>query len=558
MHLMTKVTPQQDESIRSYLTRLALDNDYLTVQHLFDEFNDVKHLVINSCEESLFEFTQQVGGIEDTSIFSPLSSGLATISNKGQLGYRTLMDKAPHVCPMCMTTQKYTCSHWQLYPITHCHNHDLKLISRCICGENLRWNEELLNYGCSQCDASWQKIASLQSVSKTPVYVKYFYQITGEQKNDFIEDLFTASMRALRPFDSIHHGIKHLPRYVSNWHELCGLAYRLLTDKDTIQHWCSSMLYTRGHYAVLGDKATFYPIITMQENLHNKWLVSGYTPRINNVTPSVMTLPSNPMTTCSARNEAVRDCLLIEKDDKLINHLDQPGFANMLGCDIDLARRLFKVPSVSTVTKVSRGKFSFIDISDFINQTRDQNTAKHYEVRKLADLKQLVEMYTLTTQEVLAEIYKYKLPIYVDLKANSFIDKICINESVLANCLETTYLNDEIEVTLTRAMRILSIPRNRVLQLGNMEYLEELPSKPSTHSYSGKSIARFLANYVCIERWATMNNACHGKVAKAIKDNAITPVISPFVYAKTDELICILSDYSGHHWQAQEQLSLFK
>ncbi len=558
MRLMTEIPPHHNESIRSYLTRLTLANDYLVAKHLFDEYSENKHISINSCEESLFEFAQQIAGIEDTGIFSPIPSEEAAIGSKGQLGYRTLMDKNPHVCPACMASQNHTLSHWQLYPITHCQTHDMQLISHCMCGEKLNWNEELLNYGCSECDASWREIAALRPRSETPAYVRHFHQVTNEETTEFIEDLLTASMRALRPFDSVHHGIKQLPNYVSNWSELCDLAYKLLTDKDTIEHWCSSMLYTREHYSILGDKATFYPIITMQERLHNKWLVSGFTPKMCNIVPSAITLQCNHVTACSARNKSMEDCSLFEKDEQLINHLDQSGFAKMLGCDLALSRELFKIPSISTVTKVGRGRFSFIDISDFINQTKDQNTAKQHETSSLGELHELLEMYTLTSEELLVEIYKHELPIYIDLTANSLVDTICINETVLADFLETTYLNNEANVSISRAMRILSISRNQVIQLGKMAYLDKLPSKPSTPTYSGKSIAHFLTNYVCIERWAAINHACHGKVTKAIKDQGILFSLAPFIYKKSLELNNLLANYSGHLWQAQEQLTLFE
>jgi len=558
MRLMTEIPPHYNESIRSYLTRLSLANDYLVAKHLFDEYSENKHISINSCEESLFEFAQEVAGIEDTSIFSPIPLGAATISCKGQLGYRTLMDKSPHVCPACMASQNHTLSHWQLYPITHCQTHDMQLMSHCVCGEKLNWSEELLNYGCNECDASWREIAALQPLNEIPAYVTHFHQVTNEETTEYIEDLLTASMRALRPFDSVHHGIKQLPNYVSNWPELCDFAYKLLTDKDTIERWCSSMLYTREHYSILGDKATFYPIITMQERLHNKWLVSGFTPKMCNVVPSAITLRCNHVTACSARNKSVEDCSLFEKDEQLINHLDQSGFAKMLGCDLALSRELFKIPSISTVTKVGRGRFSFIDISDFITQTKEQNTAKQHETCTLGKLRELLEMFTLTSEEILVEIYKHKLPIHVDLTANSLIDTICINNSVLADFLESTYLNNETEITISRAMRILKISRKQIIQLGEMTYLDELPSKSSTRIYSGISIANFLADYVCIERWAAINNACHGKVTKAIKEQGILFSLAPFIYKKSFELNNLLVNHSGHLWQAQEQLALFE
>jgi hypothetical protein len=163
----------------------------------------------------------------------------------------------------------------------------------------------------------------------------------------------------------------------------------------------------------------------------------------------------------------------------------------------------------------------------------------------------------LTCNEVLVEIYKHKLPIYIDLRAKALIDIVCINEIVLTEFLDTVFLKNLSTVTLSRAKRILAIPRERVIQLGKLGYIKEFITKPSIRSYTGESIASFLDSFVCIEHWAESHNACSSKVIKHLKEHNITPELAPFIFTKSEELINALQSPLLRNAQAHEQLGLF-
>ena len=149
---------------------------------------------------------------------------------------------------------------------------------------------------------------------------------------------------------------------------------------------------------------------------------------------------------------------------------------------------------------------------------------------------------------------QYELPIHIDASAKTLVDGISINEEVLAKHLETTYLEHEQEVTLTRVKSILCIPRNRVLQLVKQGLLNELPSKQNTHMISGVSIANFLAKYECIERWAGLHHACRGKVLNSLHQAGFGAEMPPFIFNKTERLQNFLTNKYGILWTRQEQL----
>lgn len=555
MKLMTGLYPIEKESIRSFLVRLSVANDYDTINHMFSECQHVKHTHMNGCEESLLSFTKTLTDIQVEQVFSPVQ--LLAADEKNRLGHHVITQRHPQVCADCMTTQNHTDAHWQLLPITHCHLHHKRLMSHCICGEALVWDQDLLSYGCCHCDASWQQIAAMQPAEKVPEYIQHFHQLPDEERSDYLEDLLTACMRALRPYDSVHHGIKQLPHCDVDWSILCNQAFAMLTDRETIGQWCQSMVHAREQYAVLGDKAVFHPLKTMQIRLHQTWLVNGYKPSLSGTSPSIHLLLHHGLTSCNARNDSVLHLNAGDKNQGFIHQIDQSGFAQMLGCEQSLVKLLFKIPSISSLSPVGRGRFSFIDITEFINQTKTQNTAKQCQTSKLVELTDILNDYTMTGEDILVEVYQHKLPIYVDRAANTLLEAICINEDLLVKHLETTYLNHEPCVSLSRTVKILGIPRNRVLQLGALKLLKELPNKPNLHDYSGQSIAQFLVNNICIDHWAALHHSCASKVVRALKSLGVSPIIPPYIFTKTPALLDTLRTESCDEWQAQEQLALF-
>ncbi|OKY25124.1 TniQ family protein [Thalassotalea sp. PP2-459] len=556
MTLMTELYPIENESIRSFLIRLAVANDYELSNRIFREFQDTKAINMTSTEDSLVTFACQLTNTCTVESFAPVQQ--STHEGGKQLGHNAITQRTPQVCPDCMIQQSHTDAHWQLYPITHCHKHHKGLISHCpCCGEALRWDEDLLNFGCSHCDTPWHEIAAIMPQGKVPNFIEHFHGLSGDKRADYLEDLLTAAMRALRPYDSVHHGIKQLPHLNLDWEKLCSQGYALLTDKSFIEQWCQSLIDQRQTYAVISSGAVFYPLKTMQETLKLQWLVHAFNPTLANTSPTNNLLMCHDITPCNARNKAVSSLNQVEANQQLIHHIDQNAFAHLLGGDVTLARALFKVPSISSVTPVGRGRYSFIDIRDFIEQTKAQCVAKSYETVKLEQVSDLLDVYMLSPEEIVVEIYQYKLPIFIDRAAEKLLDAIMISEDVLMNHLETVHLQSSSVISLTRASSILKLPRHRVKRLGAIGLLKEVTVKPFTHDYTGASVAAFLTNYICIEQWASQHHLSEQKVINTLQVKGVLAAMSPFIYLRTPVLENILHEQTNYAWQIQEQLELF-
>lgn len=557
MELMTSLTPKPMESIRSFIVRLSSANDYDSVKRLFTEHKDDKNICIESSDASLLDFAKKLVDIDDVSVFSPTHVD-DTKSQSNRIGVKPMMDTHPHVCPSCLVDEGVTSAQWQLYPITHCPKHNLKLMTHCSCGVKFKWDQELIEYGCSDCFASWAEIAHQQEQQVTPDYILHFYRLNGQAQADFLEDLLTACMRALRPYDSVHHGIKQLPQCKIGWTILLTQAYDMLTDRNVIDDWCHSMACVRSGYAIFGSNAAFYPLITLQQKLHLGWLVSAIKPSLCTVSPLATLLPSHQFTSCNARNHSVGELSEKTANISLIHQLDQHGFSQMTGCSLELTRRIFKIPSISSVAPVGRGRFSFIDIADFIKQSIKINSENIANTTSLMNPTDLMKTFTMTTDDFIMQIYLYELPIHINSAAETLVEAISINEELITNHLETTYLKNEHSISLTRAKNILCIPRNQVLMLVKQGVLIELPSTKNKHMISGTSIAMFLAKYVCIERWSALNHASHGKVLSSLHQAGFQAEIQPFIFNKTQELQNFLMTKVNATWEKQEQLELFE
>jgi hypothetical protein len=488
-------------------------------------------------------------------VFSPTHVA-ETKSQSNRIGVKSMMDTHPHVCPSCLLDEGVTNTQWQLYPITHCPKHNLKLMTHCSCGAKFKWDQELLEYGCSNCFSSWAEIAHQQEQLDTPDCIAHFYRLNGQAQADFLEDILTACMRALRPYDSVHHGIKQLPQCKVDWTTLSTQAYDMLTDRNVIDDWCHSMADVRNDYEVFGSNAVFYPLITLQQKLHLNWLVSAIKPSLCNVSPLENLLPSHQLTSCNARNDSVANLCKKSADIALIHQLDQHGFSQMTGCSLDLTRRVFKIPSVSSVAPVGRGRFSFIDIADFIKQSVKISAEKEGNTTLLSEPTDLMKTFTMTTDDFIMQIYLYELPIHINSAAETLVEAISINEELIGNHLETTYLENEHSISLTRAKNILCIPHNQVLMLVKQCVLIELPSTKNKHMISGALIAMFLAKYVCIERWSALKRTSRGKVLSSLHQAGFQAEIPPFIFKKTQELQDFLMTKVNTSWEKQEQLEL--
>lgn len=155
------------------------------------------------------------------------------------------------------------------------------------------------------------------------------------------------------------------------------------------------------------------------------------------------------------------------------------------------------------------------------------------------------------------EIIAAKLPLHIDKTRNTLIDSIEINEKVTISFLETEYLKKSgVNFTKVTTAKIICISRTLVGQLGKTGILDEHNSSQDNKRYTGKSIADFLTNYECIERWGAIHDVELYTIMLALMRNKIDPIFESSIYKKTPKLIATLNKLYCPKWQKRKQLSL--
>jgi hypothetical protein len=550
MELLTKLPVEAGECIRSYVIRLAIANDYDTLTRFFNETSNGKKLNINSSQKSITELVKSLDVRLEQQSFLP-----ATQQIKRAIGAEFMMHEEPHVCPHCLVEKDGVEAKWQLLQFTHCDVHHCELITDCQCGEPFEWNETLLSYGCSNCYSSWNEIVKHTEIKDLPAHVEHFSLLPFNARESFLEDMMTVAIRALRPFDSVHHKIKKLRDCKVNWTDLMTQSFKMLSDSSTITQWMQNLIFTRNHYKSLGDNAVFYPIATLKERLHLDWLIKGYKLKFNTTSPSTQLLSSHGLTTCHFRNSsALKETTKTKEETQFVNQVDQVAFVKMTGCSINTARAIFKMKFIKILSKFGKGRYAFIEMDSFIKRLTLMNSLPPANTVAISQLKGVLSTFCLSPEEVCIKIVNAKLPVYINPNAADFVSSFQVNELQFFEFLEGEYINNSF--SLSHTAHLLKIPRDKVKRFGCINLLESLPAPKGQYLYSGASISQFLAQYECLERWAEIHDLCLDKVLKEVISQGIKPTFSPFVFEKSTTLANLLNTLHGNQWYHPEQLTL--
>jgi len=551
MDLLTKLPIEAGECIRSYVIRLAVANDYDTVTRFFNETSNGKQLSINGSQESITELVKSLDIRLEHQSFLP-----ATQEIKRAIGVEFMMHEEPHVCPHCLVEKDGVEAKWQLLQFTHCDVHHCELITDCHCGEPLEWNETLLSYGCLHCYSPWSEIAGKIEVKVLPSYVKYFSLLPFDKREAYLEDMMTAAIRALRPFDSVHHKIQKLRDCKVNWTDLMAQSFKMLSDSSTITQWIQNLAFKRNHYKTLGDIAVFYPIFTLKDRLYSDWLIKDYKLKLSAVTPSSKLLSSHAFTSCKARNSsALLESTKEGVKTQLMNQVDQVSFVKMTGCNINITRKIFKMKSIKMLSETGRGRYAFINIDSFVSKLESMNSLPLSSAVSIERFEGLLSTYGLSHEDACIEVLNANLPVHLNPFASNFISSFQVDEVQFLAYLEEEYIKKN-NFSLSHTSRLLMIPRDKIKRFGRMKLLEELLAPKGQYLFSGTSIARFLAQYECLERWADIHDLCLTKVYREVLFQDIKPAFSPFVFEKTIALVNLLNKLHGSQWDHPEQLTL--
>ncbi|OLQ72983.1 hypothetical protein BIT28_07350 [Photobacterium proteolyticum] len=179
---LQRPTPHADESLESFLIRVANANGYSDVyrflvatKRYLEDIDSSKYQTfptdirrINPCSskvnsgprsEALLKISQMTFNetglllglaINRTSMkFSPSTSGL--VRGAEVMPRSLLRSEVVPSCPLCLAEDGYASYRWHFEGYDYCHKHKQKLIDKCCCGAIYDYRESGVNGLCSEC-----------------------------------------------------------------------------------------------------------------------------------------------------------------------------------------------------------------------------------------------------------------------------------------------------------------------------------------------------------------------------------------------------------------------
>lgn len=173
--LPVTLRPNQGESVRGYVMRLASANCYPSPQWVVDLIRKKYSAIFESA--TFLKGLAHIAGLdeEDVNVFS-----------LSQLAVPTACRQFTHnrVCPKCLVTFKYIDSIWDFRFASACPIHGVYLLDECReCGEPLSWNRAAIDY--CDCGASLTKVKVRKANNWLLYYNSKIWHSCGRDVPDF-------------------------------------------------------------------------------------------------------------------------------------------------------------------------------------------------------------------------------------------------------------------------------------------------------------------------------------------------------------------------------------
>jgi hypothetical protein len=154
--------PEQDESFRGYLLRLAETNGLNGINGILRLLCDAlpslkKSLrVVRGNKEAITLLGQMAFGEPDGLMhcLAPVLANVATLVDDCRVDNDAMMEEYAQVCPKCLVEYGVALSPWDYAPIVGCVRHGTVLVDQCHeCGTRLTWSRPNLMH-CGRCGAN--------------------------------------------------------------------------------------------------------------------------------------------------------------------------------------------------------------------------------------------------------------------------------------------------------------------------------------------------------------------------------------------------------------------
>jgi hypothetical protein len=190
--LLIRPTPFSDESLESYIMRLAYSNGYIKASRFWSAIrqtvdkSNLRHINIpdrlgsvnpyqakksSSLRIKALQYLSTLSNQEPLpllalSIFrnaNPYSLNTQSVIQNGKTLPRQFVKLTPPICPDCLRESNYIRQIWSFWPYENCHKHKKSLISVCSCDESISVFEDPIIGACQHCGISYSELKRVES-----------------------------------------------------------------------------------------------------------------------------------------------------------------------------------------------------------------------------------------------------------------------------------------------------------------------------------------------------------------------------------------------------------
>jgi hypothetical protein len=236
--------PNEQESLAGYLWRLSEVNGYTGVDHLRRVYS--KPLTLwksmhrpyrgDDAEDKLIPHLIAITGLKAEVFRESLFKDLPGKNERDNRVDVSLFDwriGVPRICPDCLLQAAMMPKEWELLPFSVCPVHKKSLIHECpACGESLDLHADLATH-CHACEVKWAD--SCIENREVPEYQAEW--LAAKNGSEWLHEFGWMLLKAVRPMDFQHNGIKFYDAPVSRLPTLLDAAWNLMKSGRARDDW---------------------------------------------------------------------------------------------------------------------------------------------------------------------------------------------------------------------------------------------------------------------------------------------------------------------------------
>lgn len=499
--------PQNGESIKGYLLRLAKMNGHFNLGAIFHVIEIVfseKHLVVSSPR-----FKELVNRLAPMLQLSEqvLFDAFAHSQHYDRHSKRCVFDitsSTPKVCAACLSEANgYLRSRWQLMHVTHCAQHETALLDHCPdCNSRLEWSADLLD-GCKSCGTRWKQVSALP-LSAVPSYQTAIDWLADTQVVSYLNALYQTAIRVFLPFELMKINRKECPFATEEAHEVFEAAYKLIISEDASQY------HERIVDEISGDLVCLDASALMK--------IVEPTPKL-----SLMSEPEG----LGAWSGELRHGL----HDVSTTMVSASQAGELLGISSGELNELSTGNMVEQINLERRSTYQLRHIDTFIGSLVERANLLVGEVGstyyRLSDLSKISHSYLFNFVECLQLIIDVELPLYCAIQANS-LDAIYVDKRELVELLRD---NEQSQfsrlLSMSELTKYFNVQPIKIQIMADIFEWQKVAVSRKSVKFEPSSIQQFVDEYILLDKWCAEELYPKSSLYTYLLNHGIEPIENP-------------------------------